>query len=64
MARVTGRERFLAEMVQVVPWAQILALIEPYDPKAGNPQKPAEMAAPEALSAHPRPTIMLIRSDF
>lgn len=43
--RVTRRERFLAEMDQVTPWARLLALIEPYYPKAGSgrPPMPLEM---------------------
>jgi transposase, IS5 family len=28
--KVTRRERFLAEMDAVLPWAQLLALIEPH----------------------------------
>jgi len=32
----TRRERFLAEMNTVVPWAELVALIEPYYPKAGG----------------------------
>lgn len=32
----TRRERFLAEMDTVVPWAELTALIEPYYPKAGS----------------------------
>ena len=31
--KVTRRERFLAEMDQVVPWAQLCGLIEPVYPK-------------------------------
>jgi IS5 family transposase len=31
----TRRERFLAEMDQVVPWTGLLGLIEPFYPKAG-----------------------------
>ena len=31
----TRRERFLAEMEQVVPWSGLVALIEPHYPKAG-----------------------------
>jgi IS5 family transposase len=42
----TKRERFLAEMDQVVPWARLLALIEPHYPKAspagGRPPLPLE----------------------
>lgn len=36
----TRRERFLIEMEQVVPWAGLLALIEPFYPKAGNGRPP------------------------
>ena len=36
----TRRERFLAVMDQVVPWAGLLALIEPFYPKAGNGRPP------------------------
>ena len=34
------RERFLAEMEQVVPWSGLLALIEPHCPKASGGRKP------------------------
>ncbi len=33
--KVTRRERFLAEMDAVIPWARLTALIEPHYPKAG-----------------------------
>lgn len=36
----THRERFLAEMEQVVPWSGLVALIEPHYPKAGGGRKP------------------------
>ncbi len=36
----TRRERFLAEMEQVVPWAGLLEMIEPFYPKAGNGRPP------------------------
>ena len=36
----TRREKFLAEMNQVVPWARWLALIEPHYPKAGLGRRP------------------------
>ncbi|PKA71126.1 IS5 family transposase [Pseudomonas baetica] len=36
----TRRERFLAEMEQVVPWSGLVALIEPHYPKAGDRRKP------------------------
>jgi transposase, IS5 family len=38
--KVTRRERFLAEMDAVIPWAELLALIEPHYPKAGNGRQP------------------------
>ena len=36
----TRRERFLAEMDAVIPWAPLLALIEPHYPKAGRGRQP------------------------
>jgi len=41
--KVTRRERFLGEMNQVVPWAPIVALIEPYYPKAGSGTQPMRL---------------------
>jgi IS5 family transposase len=38
--KVTRRERFLAEMDAVMPWARLLALIEPHYPRAGNGRQP------------------------
>jgi transposase, IS5 family len=38
--KVTRRERFLAEMDAVIPWARLLALIAPHYPKAGNGRQP------------------------
>ena len=42
----TRRERFLAEMEQVVPWGRLCALIEPHYPKGsaagGRPPLPLE----------------------
>jgi hypothetical protein len=32
----TRRAQFLEEMVQVVPWRKLCALIEPHYPKVGN----------------------------
>jgi IS5 family transposase len=32
----TRREKFLVEMNEVVPWAELVALIEPFYPKAGD----------------------------
>ena len=38
--KVTRREQFLAEMDAVIPWSRLLALIEPYYPKAGRGRQP------------------------
>jgi IS5 family transposase len=38
--RITRRERFLAEMDAVIPWARLVALIEPHYPKAGRGRQP------------------------
>lgn len=38
--KVTRRERFLAEMDAVIPWARLLAVIEPHYPKAGRGRQP------------------------
>jgi len=39
-SKKTRRAVFLEEMEQVVPWAELRALIEPYYPKAGNGRPP------------------------
>jgi IS5 family transposase len=38
--KLTRRERFLAEMDQVMPWTRLLKLIAPHYPKAGNGRSP------------------------
>jgi IS5 family transposase len=38
--KITRRERFLAEMDAVIPWPQLVALIAPHYPKAGNGTQP------------------------
>lgn len=38
--KVTRRERFLAEMNAVIPWARLIQLIEPHYPKAGKGRQP------------------------
>jgi IS5 family transposase len=38
--KTTRRERFLAEMNAVIPWARFSALIEPHYPKPGNGRQP------------------------
>ena len=39
-AKKTRRAEFLEEMELVVPWAELVALIEPHYPKAGNGRRP------------------------
>ncbi len=41
--KVTRRERFLAEMEAVIPWARLLELIEPHYAEAGNGRQPLGM---------------------
>ena len=38
--RRTRRELFLEQMNQMVPWAEMLSVIEPYYPTAGNGRPP------------------------
>src|ERR1039458_5741543 len=38
------REVFLDQMEQVVPWDELLALVEPHYPKAGNGRQPVGLA--------------------
>ena len=38
--KTTRRERFLAEMNAVIPWARLTGLIEPHYPKAGDGRPP------------------------
>ena len=38
--KLTRRERFLAEMEQVIPWRRLLAVIEPHYPKPGRGRPP------------------------
>ena len=40
----TRRERFLAEMEQVIPWRRLERLVEPHYPKAGNGRRPFPLA--------------------
>jgi IS5 family transposase len=41
--KVTRRERFLAEMDGVIPWAVLVALIEPHYPRAGRGRRPHDL---------------------
>jgi IS5 family transposase len=41
--KITRRERFLAEMDAVVPWARLEALIRPHYPKPGRGRRPHEL---------------------
>ena len=47
----TRRERFLDEMDAVIPWKRLVALIEPYYPKAGR-------------GRHPQPLETMLRIHF
>lgn len=38
--KVTKREKFLQRMNEVMPWAELVAVVEPYYPKAGNGRRP------------------------
>lgn len=38
--KVTRRERFLAEMDQVIPWQRLVALVEPHYPRRGRGRPP------------------------
>jgi IS5 family transposase len=40
----TRKEKFLQEMGLVVPWARLVAVIEPHYPKAGNGRRPYELS--------------------
>ncbi len=42
--RKSKRELFLDQMNQVVPWSELLALVEPHYPKAGNGRQPVGLA--------------------
>lgn len=39
--RITKREKFLAEMAQVVPWQRLIDLIEPHYPKGRRGRPPS-----------------------
>ncbi len=39
----TRRERFLEEMERVVPWEDLLQVIKPYYPRAGNGRQPMQL---------------------
>ena len=51
----TRRERFLAEMEQVIPWSELAAVIEPYDPKA---EGPASAGRSRANAPYPFPATL------
>jgi transposase, IS5 family len=42
--KVTKREKFLGEMDQVIPWARLVKVIEPFYPKASNGRPPMGLA--------------------
>lgn len=41
--KITRRERFLAEMDQVIPWERLVALIEPHYKKPGRGRRPMDL---------------------
>ncbi len=43
-ARKSKRELFLDRMELVVPWGELLALVEPHDPQAGSGQPPVSLS--------------------
>jgi IS5 family transposase len=43
-SKTNRREKFLAEMDRIVPWADLCALIAPVYPKAGDGRPPKELA--------------------
>ena len=43
-SRKGKRELFLDQMEQVVPWSELLALVEPHYPRAGNGRQPVGLA--------------------
>ena len=42
--KITKREKFLGEMDQVIPWARLVKVIEPFYPKASNGRPPMGLA--------------------
>ena len=42
--RKSKRELFLDQMNQAVPWSELLALVEPFYPKAGSGRQPVGLA--------------------
>lgn len=57
LRKVTGRERFLAEMNGMVPWGRLISLIEPYYPRRGRGQplgleKMLRIYLPQPLLSH------------
>ncbi len=46
--KVTRRERFLGEMNQVVPWARLVALVEPHYPSGQRGRPPIDSDGTDA----------------
>ena len=42
--KITKREKFLGEMDQVIPWARLVKVIEPFYPKGSNGRPPMGLA--------------------
>jgi IS5 family transposase len=49
--RKTRKELFMARMDALLPWAMMLAVIEPVYPKAGNGRRPYPLHAAHPLHA-------------
>src|SRR4051812_22258198 len=47
--KVTRRERFLTEMDAVIPWRDLIKLIHPHYPKAGNGTQPMPLERMPAI---------------
>ena len=60
-AKQTRRAEFLAEMEQVAPWAELVALIEPHYPKPGNGRAPVGLKRMLRIYflQEPKPNILL-----
>jgi len=60
--KVTRRERFPAEMDKLIPWARLLALIEPHYPSIGQGRPPIGLERMHAASLVPAAVVQSVRS--
>ena len=54
---LTARRRFLAEMEQIVPWAELLEVLQPFYPQVGPPRRTPPLS-PRSDAADPPPAAM------